>query len=153
MKNVSDWESWDWTYATRDLKALNQMRERLINIGSRYGLISYTDLVKGITFKMNGVHDGNTFQITPDNWCGLYRRIVGDMLGYLSLETFNNHGFWCSAMVIGRAESQPSDIFFQWMVDLEVIDGKDDSYVLPFWSQQVAKAHKHYRKVKRDSEN
>ena len=66
MKNVSDWESWDWTYATRDLKALNQMRERLINIGSRYGLISYTDLVKGITFKMNGVHDGNTFQITPN---------------------------------------------------------------------------------------
>lgn len=147
MKKISDWRNWDWIYATRDLDALDAMRQRLLEIGSKFGLISYTDLVKGITMKMHGVHDGEPFQITPDSWCGLYRRIVGDMLGYLSLESYTENGYWSSALVIGRVNSQPSDIFFQWMVDLEVIDGKDDNYVLPFWSTQVHKAHRHCRKV------
>ena len=147
MKNVSDWRSWCWVYATRDMKALDEMRQRLFETGSKFGLISYTDLVKGITMQMKGVHDGQSFQITPDSWCGLYRKIVGDMLGYLSLESYTNYGYWSSALVIGRVNSQPSDIFFQWMVDLGVIDGKDDKYVLPFWSMQVHKAHQHCRKV------
>ena len=151
MKNIDEWHEWDWYYASQDPKALNLLRERLYDTVSKYGLISYTDLVKDITFKMAGVNNGKSFQITPDNWTGLYRRIIGNMLGWLSLESYTEHGFWCSALVIARNNSQPSDIFFNWMVDLEVLKNSNEMTVLPFWSEQVHKAHKYCRKAMKNA--
>jgi hypothetical protein len=152
MKNISDWREWDWNYASQDPVAMAELKKRLMLTGSRYALISYTDLVKGIVFEMPNVHNGEPFEITPDSWCGLYRKIIGNMLGWLSLESYHTNGYWSSALVIGRSNSQPSDIFFQWMVNLEVIDGKDDMHVLPFWTEQVHRAHKYCRKEMKNAE-
>jgi hypothetical protein len=50
-----------------------------------------------------------------------------------------------SALVIARLESKPSDIFFKWMVSLNIIPDLSEDSVLKFWTEQVKKAHHWYK--------
>jgi hypothetical protein len=65
------------------------------------------------------------------------------------MESYMEAGFMCSALVIARLESKPSDIFFEWMETLEILPNLRDDTVLAFWSEQVKKAHQWYKYGKR----
>jgi hypothetical protein len=134
-----------WQYADRDPIALSILRGRIAETGRTFGLISYSDIVKGIDFHYPNINGGNSYRIDTYDWSGLDRRIIGDCLGYLSAESFLEAGFMCSALVIGRDKSKPSDIFFEWMHQLGVLPDTNEDTVLTFWSEQVNKAHRWYK--------
>lgn len=135
----------DWEYAPHDLVALSALRDRIAETGRSFGLISYSDLVKGVDFHYSNIRDGEAYRINIRDWTGLDRRIVGDCLGYLSMESYKEAGLMASALVIARLESKPSENFFDWMEHLEVLTDTKESTVLEFWTQQVRLAHQWYR--------
>jgi len=119
-----------WEYADKDSRALATLRERIEETGRKFGLISYSDIVKGVEFNYPNINEGRTYRIDTYDWSGLDRRIIGDCLGYLSMESYLKAGFMCSALVIARLESKPSDIFFEWMKSLDVLPNVKENTVL-----------------------
>lgn len=138
-----------WEYADQDLDAIAELRTRIEQAGRKFGLISYTDLVKGIDFHYPNINQGQPLRINVYEWSGLERRIIGDCLGYISRESYLASGFMASALVIARMESKPSDIFFEWMRTLGVLADIKEDTVLAFWVEQVKKAHHWYKYGKR----
>lgn len=135
----------DWEYAPRDPEALCILRDRIVETGKKFRLISYSDLVIGVNFHYENIRDGEAYSINTYDWTGLDRRIIGDCLGYISMESYRQAGLMASALVIGRVESKPSDNFFEWMEYLEVLPDTEEGTVLKFWSDQVRYAHHWYR--------
>lgn len=88
---------------------------------------------------------GRIYRIDTYDWSGLDRQIVGDCLGYLSVESYLEAGVLCSSLVIARLESKPSDIFFEWIKELGILPNTREESVLAFWSQEVKKAHHWYK--------
>ena len=138
-------EAVQWEYADKDLEAVNELTGRIAETGRKFGLISYSDLVKGIEFHFPNIAGGRTYRIDTYDWSGLDRRIIGDCLGYISWRSYTEAQFMASALVIARLESKPSDIFFEWMETLGVLPNTKEDTVLAFWSLQVKKAHHWYK--------
>jgi len=78
------------------------------------------------------------------NWSGLDRAILGDFLGYISMRSYEEAGFMASALVVSRSEYKPSDLFFEWMKELNVLPNTDKDTILAFWADQVNKGHNWY---------
>ncbi|SRR6266568_2068751 len=135
----------EWHYADGDPTAKAELARRISAAGRRLQLITYSDLVRGITFRLPNVHNGAPFQIETDDWTGLDRAILGDFLGAISSDSYREAGFLATAIVVNKAEYKPSDQFFKWMGDLGVLPDMREDTVLAFWADQVNKAHNWYR--------
>ena len=135
----------EWEYADKDPEALAVLTKRIEEKGRNLGLITYSELVTGMVFHFPNINDGGPYQIHTYDWSGLDRRIIGDFLGYISVRSYLEHGFMASALVVNRSESQPSDIFFEWMESLDVLPNLREDTVLAFWAEQVKKAHNWYK--------
>lgn len=135
-----------WEYADKDLSAIAELTNRIAETGRKFGLISYTELVSGVPFHYPNINSGQPHFISVfGEWSGLDRRIVGDCLGYISMQSYKQAKFMASALVIARLESKPSDIFFEWMKELGALPSTSEMAVLKFWSEQVNKAHQWYK--------
>jgi hypothetical protein len=135
-----------WEYADQDLAAIDELTRRISDTGRKFGLISYTDLVSGVPFHYPNINSGQPHFISVfGEWSGLDRRIIGDCLGYVSMQSYKEAKFMASALVIARKESKPSDIFFEWMKELGVLPNTNEATILKFWSEQVSKAHHWYK--------
>ena len=144
-KLIRELEGIDWEYGPIDLAALDELKGRIADTGRQFGLISYSDLVTGVDFHYPNINNGQTYRISIYEWTGLNRRIIGDCLGYISMGSCKEAGFMASALVIGRNESMPSEIFFNWMRDLEVLPDTREDTKDRFWIEQVNHAHQWYR--------
>ena len=138
-----------WIYGDKDPQALAILEERIAETGHNLGLITYSDLVNGVTFHLPNIRNGGDYQIAIHDWGGLDRAILGDFLGYISTRSYLRAGFMASALVVNRAEFRPSDQFFAWMEQLAVLPDTREDTVLAFWAEQVNKAHKWYRANRR----
>jgi hypothetical protein len=138
-----------WNYPDKDPAALAILESRIAEEGRHLGLITYSDLVRGVDFHLPNVRNGAAYQITVYDWSGLDRAIVGEFLGYISMRSYQEAGFMASALVVNRAEFKPSDHFFQWMKTLDVLPNTDSDTILAFWADQVNKAHNWYKAGRR----
>ena len=137
----------DWPYALNDeIGALQELQDRICRT-ARLGtsLISYSNLVAGVTFQFSNVNDGKSFEIDVHDWHGLHRRIIGDCLGYLSYISYRDYDFMASALVAGLTDNRPSEIFFEWMRDLGAIPDLSEDSITSFWVNEVNKAMAWYR--------
>lgn len=141
-------EAVDWAYALNDENGVLQEFQDRICRTARLGtsLISYSNLVAGVTFQFSNVNDGQPFVIDVHNWHGLHRRIVGDCLGYLSYISYRDYDFMASALVAGLSENRPSEIFFEWMNDLGAIPDLSEESITSFWVNEVNKAIAWYQR-------
>lgn len=138
----------EWPYASNvNPLALQEMTNRIARTG-RLGssLISYSNLVSGITFQFPNVQNNMPFVIDVRNWEGLHRRIVGDCLGYISFISYKEHDFMASSLVAGITTNKPSDIFFEWMKSLGAIENLTEKSIDEFWIDQVKKSVAWYKK-------
>jgi len=135
----------EWHYADGDSTAKAELARRISAAGRRLQLITYSDLVRGVAFRLPNVRNGAPFQIETDDWTGLDRAILGDFLGAISSDSYREAGFLATALVVNKAEFKPSDQFFKWMEDLGVLPDMREDTVLAFWADQVNKAHNWYR--------
>jgi hypothetical protein len=130
-----------WHYPEEDPDALAVLQRRMAAAGRRQDLITYSDLVRGVTFHLPNVNEGKPFEIDVSDWRDLDRAIVGEFLGYISMLSFTEAGFMASALAVDKARYEPSVHFFRWMQDLGALPDTKEETVLRFWSEQVEKAH------------
>ncbi|MCH7575815.1 MAG: hypothetical protein IIA59_11915 [Candidatus Marinimicrobia bacterium] len=143
-KIVEILQGYTWTYADKDPVALSIIRDRIESAARIRKMHFYSELVTGVVFHLPNVHEGRDYEIQTDEWQGLDRRIIGDFLGKLSGQSFIDHGFMLSAIVIGKYENQPSDFFFDWMKEINILTDLNEPTILKFWAEQVKKIFSHY---------
>lgn len=131
-------------YGDGDRAALEEMLRRISVAGATRSLLTYSDLVRGIEFRLANVNGGMAFSIDVHSWQGLDRRIVGDFLASVCQRTYATGGFMGSALVVDKNQSMPSRFFFEWMETLKVLPNLDEMTVLAFWADQVRIAHDYY---------
>ena len=138
-----------WAWADKDPNALAILEERIAETGRNLGMITYSDLVKGVDFHLPNVRNGGAYRVPIHDWSGFDRGMVGEFLGYISMRSYCENDFMASALVVNRLEYKPSDLFFDWMVRLNVLPDTNESTVLKFWIEQVDKAHNWYQAARR----
>src|SRR5215218_8265856 len=131
----------EWVFGARDPQALATLEERIAATGRRLGLVTYSDLVRDVAFHLPNVRNGEPYRIDTRRWTGLDRAILGSFLGYISSRSYRSAGFMASALVVNSLEYRPSDHFFEFMRELDVLPDTQDSTILRFWADQVNKAH------------
>jgi hypothetical protein len=136
-------ENWKW--ADKDPNALTILEEKIAEAGRNLGMITYSDLVKGVDFHLPNVRNGEAYRVHIHDWSGFDRGMVGEFLGYISMRSYCEHDFMASALVVNRLEYKPSDLFFEWMVRLDVLQDTNEATVLKYWIEQVNKAHNWYK--------
>jgi hypothetical protein len=132
-----------YAYADKDPAALMLLESRIAEAGKQFKLITYSDLVRDIEFKIPNTQ-GNSYKINTCSWTGLDRKIIGDFLAKASSRSYAAYGFMCNALVVDKAEYRPSPQFFKWMEWLGVLPDIEEDTVLKFWIEQVNKAHNWY---------
>jgi hypothetical protein len=139
----------EWIYADKDPRALSTLEEKIADTGRKLGLITYSELVKGVDFHLPNVRKGEAYRIQIYDWTGLDRAILGEFLGYISSRSYQEAGFMASALVVNSTGYEPSDQFFEWMERLGVLPDTNKDTVLAFWADQVHKAHNWYKAGRR----
>lgn len=138
-------KSFDWPLPDQDEAGYQQIKAKVAKAGKRRQLLTYSDLVRGVDFHDPDRNSGKPFQLNIAGWTGLDRHIIGQYLGKLSCETYENHGFMANALVVDAINGMPSKIFFQWMEYIEAIPDKNDHEMERFWANQLRKAQAWYR--------
>lgn len=134
----------EWRYAPQDEAAKTELTSRIAKAGRKLGLITYSDLARGVQFRLRSIHNGAPFTIDVQEWTGLDRAILGDFLGAISADSYREAQFLATALVVNKAEFKPSDQFFKWMKELGALPDTREDTVLAFWAEQVNRAHNWY---------
>jgi len=87
-----------WSFADKDANALDTLAQRIADAGRREDVVTYSDLVRGLEFHLPTVQNGIPYRIDVHDWSGLDRSIIGEFLGYLSMQTYIEHGFMASGL-------------------------------------------------------
>lgn len=132
-----------WRYSIEDPIALSELRARIESCGKARGLISYSDLVAGMEFRLPSIQE-SPYLINVRDWSGLDRAIIGDFLGHISMDSYRSAAFMASALVVGKHADQPSEHFFDWMEQLRILPNRKLETVLKFWVEHVQLAHRYY---------
>ena len=135
-----------WNYAPRDQAARRELERRIAEAGRRGRLITYSDLVRDVTFNLPNLRELK-HQIDTGDWQDLDRAIVGDFLGYLSMESYERAGFFSSALVVSKQDGTPGEGFYNLLKELGLIASSKTDKAMFLWSDHVEKAQKWYSNV------
>ena len=134
-----------WLYGDKDLAAASELEHRIAASARHRGFITYSELVRDVTFRLPNVANGQPYQIRTSEWSGLDRKILGECLGYSSSRSYLQAGFLATAVVVSQSELKPSDLFFAWMKELNALPDLKEDTVLAFWARQFNEALKWYK--------
>lgn len=144
MDKISErFQTISWHYAPRDPEAQAQLETRIAEVGRREDLITYSDLVRGVTFRLSNLTD-SAHQIDPSDWQDLDRAIVGDFLGYLSMKSYESAGFFSSALVVSKRDGTPGEGFYAFLRELGLISKSKTDKAMFLWADHVKRAHEWY---------
>jgi len=135
----------EWRYAKGDPKALEGLEERIAVAGRKRSLITYSDLVRGIAFKLPNLGEP-TLTIDVADWRELDRAIVGDFLGYISMRSYDRANCFSSALVVSKNDGTPGDGFYNLLKQLGLIPNLKSKKALDIWAEHVGKAHTWFSK-------
>ena len=97
----------DWVYGDGDPESLAVLEQRIAEKGRKRSVITYSDLARGIEFRLANVNDGIPFEIDfGPNW-GLHSKIIGEFLGRISTKSYEAAGFMASALVVQKEDDGP----------------------------------------------
>jgi hypothetical protein len=134
-----------WHYAPRDERARSELDRRIAEVGRRGSLITYSDLVRDVTFSLPNLHEPQ-HRIDTREWQDLDRAILGDFLGYLSMKSYERGGFFASALVVSKQDGSPGEGFYSLLKELGLIAKSKTDKAMFLWADHVAKAHAWYSK-------
>ena len=133
-----------WAFADQDLEARTAIGQRVAESGRRRKLLTYTELVSGIDFRLPTVAGGAPLRLGVPDWGDLHRAIVGDFLGRLCMETYLQGGFMGGALVVASETRQPSDGYRRLMRFVGALRGNSEVEFLEHWSRETNKAYDWY---------
>ncbi len=134
----------EWRYAKGDPQVLQELEERIAAAGRKRSLITYSDLVRGITFNLPNLQKPRTIDVS--DWHEIDRAIVGDFLGYISMRSYEHARFFSSALVVGKLDGSPGEGFYNLLKTLGLISNSKSTKALDIWAEHVAKSHTWYAK-------
>jgi hypothetical protein len=134
-------------YADADTVARKEIERRLAATARRRELITYTDLVRGITFHLPNVAQGRPQQLGVPEWNDLHSAILRDFLNKMSCDSYLLGGILASAVAVRKVTGEPGD-GFKSLVDHLGLDApsRRDEFVV-FWSQEVEKTYNWYAAI------
>jgi len=131
----------EWHYID-DEDALDEVRRRLTLTARNEGLIPYSKLVEGIKFELSNVNRGRPFQIgIGGEWSDLHRAIVGEILGWLSFESYKRGKFLASALAVSKSTEKPSEGFGKLVKQVGLLPTGGKQNLVFFWSDLVQQAY------------
>ena len=133
-----------WKYATGDAKAVRELEARIAVAARKRGLITYSDLVRGVTFNLPNLQKPRTIDVA--DWQELDRAIVGDFLGYISKGSYERAKHFSSALVVSKMDGSPGEGFYSLLHQLGLISSTRSAKALDLWAEHVAKTHTWYAK-------
>ncbi len=136
-------EAITWKFATRDPASCDALAERIAETGRKRALITYSELVKDHTFHLGNLQQPQ-HRIDILDWQELDRAIVGDFLGYLAMRSYEEAGFFSSALVVGKRDGSPGEGFYNLLKQLGLIKSSRTDKAMYLWAEHVAKAHTWY---------
>src|SRR5262245_37415560 len=98
-----------WRYATGDSEALATLEERIAEAGRKRSLITYSYLVREVTFNLPSLRKPRTIDVA--DWQELDRALVGDFLGYISMRSYERARLFSSALVVSKMDGSPGEGF------------------------------------------
>lgn len=134
-------EDTQWVYSDQDTQALDKLRSLLQKTARKKTVITYSELVGGITFNIDSINNGQPYQIQTDHWQDLDRVIIGDFLGKLASESYRDYGFMISALSVDASTMSPSMYFFRWAKELGLLKDDSEEGRDIFWNMQLQKAY------------
>lgn len=141
-----------WRFANGDEQAYGRLGERLAAAAVNQRLLTYSELVDGILFRLPTV-EAQPLLLGVPSWEPLHRAILGDFLGRLAVESYQSHRFLISAIAVqqegssvgqGPAHGQPSLPFFELAKRVGLLRDSTDIGRLEFWQEQVRLAYAHF---------
>ena len=95
---------------------------------------------------MENVNDGLPFELGVPEWSERDRNILGDLLGRVSLDSYQRANFLASALVTAKGTQEPGEGFWNFVEELGLLSSTSPTKRLMFWSDQVSRAHEWYSK-------
>jgi hypothetical protein len=135
-----------WNYAPRDDAGRQELDRRIAEVGRHRALVTYSDLVRGVTFSLPNLREP-LHQIDTTDWQDVDRAILGDFLGYLSMESYACAGFFSSALVVSKQDGTPGEGFYSLLKELGLIAKSKTDKAMFLWADHVGKAHTWYAKA------
>jgi hypothetical protein len=131
--------------APQDPHSLEILSGRVEEHGSQGDLITYSQLVENVQFHIPTINRGNAYLIDIHNWTYQDRELVGEFCGLISTNSYQNHGFMASALVVNQDTQRPASTFFEWMRYLGLIPNLQEQTKEEFWVAQVNLAFAHFQ--------
>jgi len=144
-KFATNLESFESDYAQHDSETVELLKKRISEYASHGTPVSYSLLVSGITFYING----DKYIIDTHNWSGLDRRIVGDYLFQIIKDEYRKLGILSTMIVFSQESQEPSQIVQDWLKEIGAYRGD----WLKFWSGETKKVVEYYKRQAIDSKN
>jgi hypothetical protein len=142
--NLKKMLSKPWPYSEACPQAVTELGRRIAEVGKRRDLVNYSRLVSGLELRMATVSDGAPFELGVPEWSDLDRNILGDILGRLSLDSYQRGKFLASALVTSKGTQEPSEGFWIFVDELGIFTSTSPTRRLMFWTEQVRLAHDWY---------
>jgi hypothetical protein len=136
----------NWPYAQQDPDAKAELARRIEVAARRQELLTYSELIGGVSFCLPNVNVGRPFEIDPLDWSELHRTIIGDFLGCISAETYERAGIFVSAIVVTKQDGTPGPGFTQFMRDLGVLSAPSEDAATECWVREVQRVYAWYRR-------
>jgi hypothetical protein len=136
-----------WTWAKSDSAAVYELEWRMTKKAREKAFLNYSELVDGVFFRIPTINGGLPYRIDVRDWKDIDRALVGEFLGFISMRSFEKHGFMFSAIVIGKDSNQPSPHFFDWVKKLGLLEDTSQDGALSYWAKEFkAVFRQHARK-------
>ncbi|MDH4227046.1 MAG: hypothetical protein OEV59_04745 [Deltaproteobacteria bacterium] len=134
-----------WTYADKDAAALAEVKNRIGIAAKKEVLLRSSEFVKGLTFKLPQVFNSEPYYIKIWNWSERDKNILGDFLGHVSMDSYLEHGFMLSALVIDDKGDGPGEMFSDMIKMSGAVTDPSEDNIRAFWAEQVKKVFAHYK--------
>ena len=142
--NVEKMAARPWPYSEANPEALAELGRRIAEVGKKRDLIHYSKLVNGLELRLPTAGNGAPFELGVPEWSDQDRKILGDLLGRLSIETYQRGKFLASALVTAKGTQEPGEGFWTFVTELGLFTSTSPTRRLMFWSEQVRIAHDWY---------
>jgi hypothetical protein len=112
-----------WRYADKDPAAMAEIKARIEKYIRGTRTVSYSNLVYKVVFNLPSFNQGKPYIIDVNKWNQAASTLIGEFLCYISMESFINHGYLSSTLVVSNELKlrRPSKGFFELSRELGLL--------------------------------
>lgn len=135
-----------WQFANFDPAAQSELAGRIRDaVRDGKEILTYSEIVDGVTFRLPNVNDGRPYEIDVKNWADQDRAIIGDFLGKIDADSYRAGKIMASASVVAAETKRPSLPFFDLARKVGLLRGRSTSAEDDFWMPHLRLVQQWFR--------